>query len=180
MRKRISTTSGIAALSVLAMLAFATIAYAAKPTPIPAAVNGLEHPGQASQLYLYQKNPLNWDEIVSGGAWGKMMFNSDKSTFVFNGHALEPNTDFSLIYYPDPWPGDGLMVLGMGTSDANGNVHIAGNDFDFGLIPIESDLNKDNGAKIWLVLSSDVDDVDPTKMIGWNPTEYLFEYNVLP
>ena len=34
------------------------------------------------------------------------------------------------------------------------------------------------GAKIWLVLSSDVD-CDMAYMIGWNPTEYLFEYDLI-
>jgi hypothetical protein len=33
-------------------------------------------------------------------------------------------------------------------------------------------------AKIWLVLSSDVD-CENAKMIGWNPTAYLFEYDLI-
>jgi hypothetical protein len=30
----------------------------------------------------------------------------------------------------------------------------------------------------WLILSSDLD-CTAKKMIGWNPTEYLFEYNLI-
>lgn len=36
----------------------------------------------------------------------------------------------------------------------------------------------DEGAKIWLVLSSDYDAVN-SKMIAWNPTEYLYEYDLM-
>ena len=32
--------------------------------------------------------------------------------------------------------------------------------------------------KIWLVLSKDVD-FDMHKMVGWNPTEYLVEYDLI-
>jgi hypothetical protein len=31
-------------------------------------------------------------------------------------------------------------------------------------------------GKVWLVLS---DDYDGNQMIGWQPTEYLFEYDLL-
>lgn len=64
---------------------------------IPAADNGLSHPGQTSQLYLYQKD-ADWN-VVDGGAWGKMSFSS--ASFVFNGHKLVSGTEYSLIYYPD-------------------------------------------------------------------------------
>ncbi len=84
-------------LGVIAvMLLSVGTVFAAKPTP--AADNGLNHPGQASQLYLYQKDPSDWT-IVDGGAWGKMTFSTD--SFVFNGHGLTSGTDYSLIYYPD-------------------------------------------------------------------------------
>ena len=43
-------------------------------------------------------------------------------------------------------------------------------------MPAEYDINE--GAKIWLILSSDVD-CENSKMIGWNPTEYLFEHNLI-
>ena len=133
-------------------------------------------------LCLYEKTPgplttppTPW-EIVEDGAWGKMKYNLSGSTFdfVFNGHGLEAGGDYTLIYYPDPWPGNGLICLGEGTANPEGDVHIA-SSVDTGDLPIDTDEN--DGAKIWLVLSDDVD--CGNKMIGWSPTEYLFEGDVI-
>ena len=96
--------------------------------------------------------------------------------FVFNGHMLPVGVDYTLIYYPDPWPGTGLICLGDGTVNDEGNIHIK-EDVDTGDLPIEADEN--DGAKIWLVLSADVDCDDDTEMEGWNPTAYLFEYDLI-
>ena len=56
-----------------------------------------------------------------------------------------------------------------------GDIHIKGS-VDTGDLPIEGDTNP--GAKIWLVLSGDVD-CEAQTMIGWNGTEYLFEYDLI-
>jgi len=137
------------------------------------AVNNLGH------LYLYQKTPTDpsWP-IVQGGAWGKMEYNLSGPTFdfVFNGHNLLGSANYTLIYYPDPWPGTGLICLGTGTANKGKNVHIAGSLFT-GNLPATYDTNK-GGAKIWLVKSRNVDCIN-YKMIGWNPTEYLFENNLI-
>jgi len=133
-------------------------------------------------LYLYQKtwvDPAVGDYMdVDGGAWGKMKYNLAGSTFdfVFNGHGLVPGMDYTLIYYPDPWPGDGLICLGEGTVNNGGEIHIAGS-FDTGVdLPIDGDLNADTntttledgstGAKIFLVPSDDVDCTGQV-MSGW-------------
>lgn len=123
-------------------------------------------------LYLYEKNPSTW-EIVPDGAWGKMQYNLSGPTFdfVFNGHCLTPGAEYCLLYYPDPWPGNGLICLATGTANGGGNLNLKG-AADTGDLPAAADINK--GAKIWLVLSSDVDCVTG-KMVGWQPTEYLFE-----
>lgn len=120
-------------------------------------------------LYLYEKDPVTW-EIVWDGAWGKMSFKLDGTTidFVFNGHGLEKDTDYTLISYNDPWPGS-PVCLAAGTSNNGGNINLQGT----------VDLGKSDGIKIWLVLSSDVDCSVPA-MIGWNPGEYLFEHNLVP
>jgi hypothetical protein len=86
---------------------------------------------------------------------------------------LIPGEEYTLIYYPDPWPGTNLSVFGNATADEYGDVHFSGS-FDFSTIPNEDDENNPF-AKIWLILFNDQDGV---QMIGWNPTEYLFEYNV--
>jgi hypothetical protein len=138
--------------------------------------NGPKGKSNIAHLYLYEKDPTTW-EIVEDGAWGKMKYNLSGSEFdfVFNGHGLEPGADCCLIYYPDPWPGEGLICLGSGTVSEDGNVHIK-NAVDTGDLPADYDEN--DGAKIWLVLSDDVD-CDEKKMVGWNPTEYLFEYDLI-
>jgi len=128
-------------------------------------------------LYLHEKDPGTW-EIVDGGAWGKMKYNLSESTFdfVFNGHDLEPGWSYTLIYYPDPWPGNNLICLGDGIANEEGDVHIMGS-VDTGALPTDEDTAPLGGAKIWLVLSDDVN--CGMKMTGWNPTEYLFEHDVI-
>ena len=130
-----------------------------------------------AHLYLYEKD-LGWG-ILEDGAWGKMKYNlsGEIFEFVFNGHGLEAGSDYTLINYPDPWHGNGLICLGSGTANKVGEVHIAGScDIDF--LPVVLDDNFPEGAKIWLVLSNDVD-CDAQKMVGWNPEEYLFEHNLI-
>lgn len=147
-------------------------------------------------LYLHEKNTSGDWSIVEGGAWGKMKYNLSGSEFdfVFNGHGLDAGVKYTLIYYPDPWPGEGLICLGDATANDGGNVHIQG-PVDTGDLPKEYDNNHSRndpncgdpdtpgepptpfpcgGAKIWLVLFDDVDCTDQT-MPGWNPAEYLFE-----
>jgi len=133
-------------------------------------------------LYLYEKAPISESEedrakpwlIVEDGMWGKMKYNLLGPTFdfVFNGHGLEVDAAYTLIYYPDPWPGTGLICLGSGIVTEcvdddcvgdGGNIHIAGS-VDTGNLPIESDEN--DGAKIFLVPFDDVD-CDGHEMRGW-------------
>ena len=126
-----------------------------------------------AHMYLYEKENFvegGWD-IVNGGAWGKMKYNLSGATFdfVFNGHGLEPGINYTLIYYPDPWPGSGLICLGSGTVNEEGDIHIAESAVDTG------DLTD---AKIWLVLTDDIDCGVSFKNV-WNPTEYLFEYDLI-
>ena len=138
--------------------------------------NGPAGKSNTAHLYLYEKDEATW-EIVEDGAWGKMRYHLSGPTFdfVFNGHGLEIGLEYTLMYYPDPWPGSGLICLGVGTVNDEGDVHIMGN-VDTGDLPIEGDENA--GAKIWLVLSDDVDCTNQ-EMVGWTPGEYLFEYALI-
>ena len=131
-----------------------------------------------AHLYLYEKDPISWN-ITENGSWGKMKYELSGETFdfVFNGHNLTPFENYTLIYYPNPWPGDGLICLGSDMVCEEGNVHIA-EKVNTGSLPLKSDENFGKGAKIWLVLSSDVD-CDLQKMIGWTPESYLFEYELI-
>ena len=161
----------LAAILVTSVVALGAVAVA-KPGKVP---NGQAGKSNVAHLYLFEKD-ADWN-IVEEGAWGKMKYNlaGPEFDFVFNGHGLEPNTEYTLIYYPDPWPGNNLTCLGSGTVCEEGNVHIKGS-VDTGDLPIVGDENA--GAKIWLVLSDDVD-CDAQTMVGWDPTEYLFEYDLI-
>jgi hypothetical protein len=144
--------------------------------PALAGKTGPAGKSNVGQLYLYEKDPGTWN-IVEGGAWGKMTYNLSGPAFdfVFNGKELMPGAGYTLIYYPDPWPGTGLICLGAGVANKGGNVNIAG-PVDTGDLPAATDANYP-GAKIWLVLSSDVN--CGMSMAGWNPTDYLFEYDLI-
>jgi len=162
-------------------------------TPVLAAQgNGKNGSTNTGHLYLYEKDPVTW-EIVEDPAWGKLKYNLSGSTFdfVFNGKKLEAGSEYALIYYPDPWPGDGLICLGFGTADNGSNVHIKGS-VNTGDLPIDDDKNNFdnpnrypwidedyNGAKIWLVQHNDVDCENHHFKQVWNPEEYLFEYDLI-
>lgn len=153
-----------------------------------------------AHLYLYERDPDTW-EIVPGGRWGKMSYvwKGPNLDLVVNAHGFDPadeDDEYCLIYYPDPWPGTGLICLGEGVVEENPvldefgdpvdpaqytyDLHIESKGInDVGDLPKIFDNNSE--AKIWLVLSDDVD-CDPvggTSMTGWNPTDYLFDYDTI-
>ncbi|MEJ2702289.1 MAG: hypothetical protein P8Z79_07585 [Sedimentisphaerales bacterium] len=125
-------------------------------------------------LGLVQKDPDSWD-VVPCGANGQLIYDPSACMFDFDflGQGLQPETSYTLIYYPDPWPGTGLICLGEAQTDPTGCIEICGS-VETGDLPAPGDDNYPDGAKIWLVLSGDVDCVTQ-EMIGWNPTMYLFE-----
>ncbi|MCW4016912.1 MAG: hypothetical protein NWF06_11120 [Candidatus Bathyarchaeota archaeon] len=169
-------------IAMVALMIVTVVPVFAAKTISPAATNGLQK-GKTDHLYLYEKDSETWD-IVEDGAWGKLNINTNKGTFVFNGHALEPETAYVLICYQDPWPGTDSLVLGSATSNEEGNVHIKGS-IDYDILPSYTyDTDGDEvadveGSKIWLVLASDFDDEEPTEMSGWTPSEYLFEFDLI-
>ncbi|MFP3898529.1 MAG: hypothetical protein ACLFVD_04395 [Dehalococcoidia bacterium] len=133
-------------------------------------------------LDLVSKNPSDWT-VIEDGASGVLVFAPVGPTFdfVLDAADLQASTDYSLIYYADPWPGDhpGALIAA-GTTDGDGFLHLEGAT-DLGMhLPNWQDENYNLyfGAKIWLVLS---DDYNPTTnaMTAWNPTQYLFEYNLI-
>jgi hypothetical protein len=132
-------------------------------------------------LYLLEKDPITW-EIIEDGAWGKMKYNlaGPNFYFVLNCHNLETGLEYTLIYYPDkdgnPWPRTDIICLGSGIANEYGDVHIKESVNTGDLPNTEVDINP--GAKIWLVLSSDVD-CEGQVMDGWQPTRYLFEYDLI-
>ena len=149
----------------------------------PSAKNGLEK-GTNDHLYLYEKDPLDEEwPIVEDPTWAKININTKHGKFVCNAHGLTPEENYALICYQDPWPGDASLILGTGVSDENGNVHIK-DAIDYLTLPSfthiinEGELDEYTvvGSKIWLVLA---DDFDQDHMNAWNPTEYLFEFDLI-
>ncbi len=148
-------------LSVGLMLVLMSFVLAGNPKD-PADSNGLNKgKSDMRHLYLYEKYADDW-AIVSDGAWGKMSFDSD--SFVFNAHGLGTGENYTLIRYKDPWSGS-PVCLANGVSNNGGNINLAREMVE-------------GGPKVWLVLSADVDCLNHA-MIGWNPSEYLFEYNLI-
>jgi hypothetical protein len=133
---------------------------------------------KVERLLLIEKDPLTW-EPVKPGSWGRLKYNPSGTelNYIFIGHNLQPQTDYSLIYYPDPWPGYNLRILGEGTSDSFGDFHLK-ETVNIGDLPRSYDNNYPIGAKIWLVLSNDIDK-QMNCMVGWHPSEYLFEYQLI-
>lgn len=165
----------VCVLYIVAILLLAGILNVTTEAKKPNKNNGNSNVGH---LYLFEKDPETW-EIIKQGAWGKMKYNLSGSEFEFqfNGHSLEPGLCYTLIYYPDPWPGNGLIFLGEAIAGKSGNINIM-NSLITGDIPMEDDDNYPDGGKIWLVLSQDID-LRMQCMIGWNPTDYLFENNII-
>ena len=147
--------------------------------------NGPSGKSNVGHVYLYEKDPTTWD-IVEDGAWGKYNYKLSgegdltEVSGVFNGHGLDADVDYSLIYYPEvapnPWLAGGYNVTVIGSSMANedGDVHITGTAVIGGpdTQPVIGDYEGETGDKIWLVLSSDL---TGSVMTGWTPGEYLFE-----
>jgi hypothetical protein len=170
---------------VLCAIALSLIAVVVVPV-MGRVSNGRVGKSIIGHLYLFEKDNATW-EIIEDGAWGKMLYllSGPDFCFVFNGHGLEPEREYTLIYYPDPWPGNCLISLGTGTANAGGNVHIMGRAVDTGDLPAPHDDNCPLGAKIWLVWSEDVaydpdaEDPNTNMMVGWHGPEYLFEYDLI-
>jgi hypothetical protein len=189
------------------------------------ALAGDEGEGKAANLFLFQKcdsslvpalgdqNPKYdsagcplagngpWPIFLENSRWGQMDYNmlGDEFRFSFEGKRLLPETEYTLIYYPDEWPGKGLVCLGKDQSNPKGNLQIKGKlEIPSGLpAPYDKNYNPAApsgavGAKIWLVPTTDVQcegtgDIDPTtglqanpsQMLSWNPVSYLFEGNLI-
>ena len=191
-----------------------------------AAMAGDRGQGKGGKLFLFQKcdeamyelepdlyTPSGcptadgpWPIMFQNRRWGQMHYNlvGDIFKFSFQGKKLLPDTDYTLIYYPDPWPGNNLIRLSEGRSNEAGNLQLHGNIEIFDSIgdpsglPTPDDANYyakgelpegkpspsgATGAKIWLVLTDDLAvtlaEGEPDHMRSWNPSAYLFEGNLI-
>jgi hypothetical protein len=144
--------------------------------------------GNAQFVNLTEKTPVDTGAYtwVLDGGFGKLMYKtSPKAMFVFNAENMTGDTEYALISYAEPW-GSINNVLGIATSDVNGNVTIAGKSdvttkFICNSYPTDtSDEYSVSGSKIWLVPTDDLTIEDGTAVFtAWNPTEYLFETDLV-
>jgi len=134
-------------------------------------------------LLLENKNTGgDWSPITGDGIWGVLKWDGDGSKFDFtlSAYGLTPSTNYSLIYYADPWPGNnpGALIKSK-NSDASGDLSTSG-DVNLGIdLPDPADANYPTGAKIWLIPSSAYN--SGTKGVTvWPPAnDWLFEYNLI-
>jgi hypothetical protein len=93
-----------------------------------------------------------------GGGYGYLTYRVWGPVFNFKiqGFKLQRHTPYALIYYPDPFPGKGLIILAKGTANGGGNLTLLGK-VDTGTLPanLGADANFP-GAKIWLVPNPDL------------------------
>jgi hypothetical protein len=100
---------------------------------------------------LCEKN-TSWT-CKSGGATATLTYNTiGNPDFDYSvaGVGLVASTDYTLIYYPDPWPGTGLICFDSGVSDSGGALSFTGTATP-GDLPQTCDDNCGTGAKMWLV-----------------------------
>jgi len=153
-------------------------------------------------LTLENKDPETWQAIEGDDIYATLTYCvvGDTFTYELEAFGLQPNLEYSLIYYADKYPfrfenwgGDNPgAVIGTATADEYGYIYTS-DDIDLGMdLPSEPDANIDkydysvppdnyehpHGAKIWLVPTQDLTDgVLPLK--SWNPEAYLFETDLI-
>jgi len=132
----------------------------------------------AGTIELVAKDKYWSPDLASGS--GTVTFNYTSAspgslTASFAGTVPLADTLYSMIYYPDPWPGSPGCVFGTASSASDRIITIPSGTCT--PVAADPDDNMPAGVKIWLVPSSDYD-VD--HMTLWNPGNYLFETNLLP
>lgn len=132
---------------------------------------------QKGELVLENKNPADdkWDIIQGDGIQATLTYNTKGPKFDYSltGKVKLTSTDYDLIYYADPWPGNNPgALIGTAGSGADGSIVMSGStELNMDLPVWPNDQNHPEGAKIWLVPSSDY----PFPDGGWNPANYLFD-----
>lgn len=122
-----------------------------------------------------------WTPITGDGIYGILSYDckAQKFNYTFEAYGLTPSTNYSLIYYADPWPGSNGVLIATFTTDAYGDIAPTSGSVELNMdIPNPSDANYPDHAKIWLVPSSDYSTTTPGtsgSMGAWHPDNYLFD-----
>ena len=128
----------------------------------------------SGRIVLYEKDPSLFDPdggwlVVEGGAWGKCNYKlvGTEITGTFNGHGLDPNTNYTLVQI-DGYPY--VLTLGSGTTNENGNINfkvsgeLVGNTYWIGLI-LTGHLQ---------TVCTPMGDCTHAVFTTWDPWEYLW------
>ena len=160
-------------------------------------VNVSATPGKFGSIKLLEKDS-NWD-IVDGGAYGKLSYSSYlqsdwypcmeyrgrtvsckryiwKDKLSLKAYKLEPKTKYTLVYYGDEEHNDVypyVTCLKTKKSNRRGKLFFR-TSFD----RMNEFITDDKEQKFWLVKKSDVN-CNKGELKSWNPSEYLFENNVI-
>ena len=168
-------------LSILMVLVISVMAIPISVLAV-APDGGLSSPGI---LILDNKDSTTWQRIADG-KYGIFTYNASGPTldWTLNAVGLTTGTDYSLIYFADPYPGNkpGAFIWS-GSTGAGTSISVALTHTDLGMdLPTAPDSNMlvshagppDSyitplGAKIWLIPTAYYNSV--TKSVtAWNPT----------
>ena len=116
-------------------------------------------------LTLESKDPGDWSNEESQVDHGTLTYNDLAPTFDYNLMLYGmTDADYSMIYYADPWPGSGSILI-TDVTVTDGDAQVSGSVATGSLVD----------AKIWIVLADDYSD----GMVAWSPLSYLFENNLI-
>jgi len=125
---------------------------------------------------LENKNPSNWQWVLSDGYYADLTYGVKESKFGYSlsGKAPLANTSYTLLFYTETWTVPAYtanthnVVLGTTTSGADGTVTMSGSvDLGYNL----------SQMKVWLVPSSYVD--SSGKITDWTMRNFLFETGLI-
>lgn len=126
-------------------------------------------------LRMVEKDPTTWQQVYGGAS--AILYGNPLCMNLF-GFGLEPNTDYTLVYYGDETHNDEWNHV---TCVKQTRTYVNGNLYQKCIhSPLVDGLVGDSqyDQKLWVVLSSDVD-CSAKKFIAWQPAEYLFERNLI-
>lgn len=156
------------------------------------------------KLLTLDNKDENWNRITGDGIKGYIIYTPIGATFDYYVYAkgLAATTEYSVIYYADMpdrfvnWGGDNPGALvGTGLTSSDGTLKTPGTmseSTQVGNLPREPDANiaenfyggapdyylTPHGAKLWIVPSSGYDK-NTNALIGWTPSAYLFETDLI-
>lgn len=98
-------------------------------------------------------SPQPFDDILPNGAKGQLLYSPSgwDFTYAFTARNLPTGTAYQLVLNNPNNPINPMTCLGKGTVGPVGGLLIRGT------VPIVTTMSKDDGAKVWLALASDVD-----------------------